>query len=262
MQGLSTYSWQQFWPEYWPRGLIVFLSVVQSFLTFAIFSLQLPIVIIMTLALPGYYLGTYTLGFVSWAFFLASAIANCCVSCCNNLNFGCATYGAIQNLCTFIFSAILIDSSRKTYLLTSDYLSGIFDCSNNPFLSVTTFCSIAIPMGKALLASSVLMLVSALAYIGAYIYTLVRVLQKNRTAKSSLNAGHYPRSDFSGELPAHMKPMDAGGYGVSDQNKLYPMQNAGYGQAQPPYPMQQEHQRAPKVRYNPGGVSIEDGTSF
>ena len=78
MYNLSTYSWTKFWPDYWPRGLIVFLSVVQSFLTVFVFILHTAIVIIMAIG-SGAYLGTYTIGFVSWAFFLASAIATCCV---------------------------------------------------------------------------------------------------------------------------------------------------------------------------------------
>jgi hypothetical protein len=78
MQHLSTKSWMELWPEYWPRGLVVFLSVIQSFLTFFVFSLHTAIVVIMIITFNGY-MGSYTTGFVSWAFFLTSAIANCCV---------------------------------------------------------------------------------------------------------------------------------------------------------------------------------------
>ena len=165
---------------------------------------------------------------------------------------------------TFVFSAVLINENSQIIQI-GNALTGIYGCSAGSNKDASDFCTIAVPIAKALLAVSVFMLLSALAYIGVYIYTLIRVLQRNRADTHPSTARRNSGSDSPRGQPNSTRQMDSERYGAPNQYHLYPIQkereqprDVGYRQAEPHYPIQQEPQRAPKVWYNQGGVSSND----
>jgi hypothetical protein len=193
-------------------------------------------------------------------FFLENTKEFSTLACCNNLTFGCGTYGAIQNFFTFVFSAVLIEENRKIIKL-GNIKEATLGCLDNVYSDLSSFCTIAVPIAKALLAVSVLMLVSALAYIVVYIYTLIRVLQKNKADSYASNAGRNTGSNFPNERPESRIQMDSEQYKAPSQDQSYPRQkkekrtrDVGDSQSERSNPMQQGQRRAPKVGYNKGGV--------
>lgn len=167
------------------------------------------------------------------------------LACCNGTSFASTTCGAVVNILAFIFSAILIDESNKiiknhgnfAYIYLKCQLldwtsSNIYNPNYSDFNDV--FCKTGSYLAKSLLALSVLMLVSSVTYIVAYIYTLIRVLtMKNRVmVQPSAPAYPYPMVPPS-NLPPRMEiPL--------------------------PYPFPPEQSNMQRVQYNPGQTNTYD----
>ena len=133
---------------------------------------------------------------VSW-YSLSSKISSL-LACCNRQSVGCATYAMVTNILTFIFSAVLINFDRR--VINPDESSGSYvygnsfriDCvsaSSSKSNDQTDWGNIMLGLTKGQLAGGVLMLVSALTFIGIYVYVYIRALQHDGRMPSSFVTG-------------------------------------------------------------------------
>lgn len=119
---------------------------------------------------------------VNW--YYLSFKMNSLLACCNRQSVGCATYVMITNILTFIFSAVLIDFDRKIINPSLSSLSYIYgdtfntDCTRSSSgQDLINLGNLMLGLTKGQLAGGVLMLVSALLFIGIYVYVYIRALQ-------------------------------------------------------------------------------------
>ena len=89
----------------------------------------------------------------------------------------------IKNILAFVFSAVLIDFDQK-YInnsLYADYGSLIPGCTINYNVNnVQDLWKIMLSLAKGQLAGSVIMLVTALIFIGIYVYVYIRSITDDR----------------------------------------------------------------------------------
>lgn len=110
----------------------------------------------------------------------------------------------IKNILAFVFSAVLIDFDQKFIAGTLDFGYGYYIPGCTVTASSDTINglrSVMVSLAKGQLAASVIMLVSALTFIGIYIYVYIRSITEDRR---DWNNGV---SNNQGRIPVPQPPM-------------------------------------------------------